>query len=186
MIALAELVDADARDVRKQWEERVDAPQKKAAELIAEARRTVSGTSGYPDATFSLRLSYGKVAGTEHGVFAGKSSTTVGELFSRSTGEFPCALSPSWQKAKAKLATDTTYNIATTNDIIGGNSGSPLVDKNGDVVGLVFDGNLPSIGGRYHYDPADNRAVAVHGAIIRTALTEVYGADHVWGELSAR
>jgi hypothetical protein len=180
MLALALKVDAEARAARKAWEEKVDAVVKKNGELLAEARRVVQGTAGYPDATFTLRVSFGRVRPAE-----GEESamTTVGDLFGRSTGAFPFALSPSWAAARGKIAARTPMNVATTNDIIGGNSGSPLLDKNGDVVGLVFDGNLPSLGGRYFYEPKKNRAVAVHASAIRAALQHVYGAQHILAEL---
>jgi hypothetical protein len=186
MLAFAASVDASARASRKAWEDRVDAVLKKSAEGIAEARRTVSGASGAPDATFTLRLSFGTVRGADS-EDPKKATTNVGEMVARSTGVFPFAFSPSWQRAVAgsfrKVPSATAVNVATTNDIIGGNSGSPLLDANADVVGLVFDGNLPSLGGRYSYEPKDNRAVAVHAAILRAALRDIYGAQHVLDEI---
>ena len=181
MLAFARKVDPAARALRKQLEEQVDAPVKKASELLAEARRAVLGTTGYPDATFTLRLSWGKLQGVPGQSWA----TTVGQLFARSTDAAPFALPPTWLKAKAALKPSTPVNVATTNDIIGGNSGSPLLDMRGDVVGLVFDGNLPSLGGRYTYVPRDNRTVAVHGDVILAALDKVYGAKRVLDELKA-
>ena len=156
---------------------------KKSAEGIAEARRAVSGTQGPPDATFTLRLSFGRVRGADS-ENPKKAMTTVGELSTRATGAFPFALSSAWARAIKKLPASTAVNVATTNDIIGGNSGSPLLDRNGDVVGLVFDGNLPSLGGRYTYEPKENRTVAVHGAVMRAALKDVYGAGHLLDELN--
>jgi V8-like Glu-specific endopeptidase len=182
MLALALAVDDPARVARKAWEDRVDAVVKKSAEGIAEARRAVYGASGPPDATFTLRLSYGRVRGADS-ENPKRAMTTTGEMFSRATGAFPFALSPSWMKAKSKLAASTPVNVSTTNDIIGGNSGSPLLDRNGDVVGLIFDGNLPSLGGRYGYEPKDNRAVAVHGATLRAILKDVYDAKHILAEI---
>jgi V8-like Glu-specific endopeptidase len=104
-------------------------------------------------------------------------------LFERASGKAPYAITEKWLSQKAKLNGATPYNLATTNDIIGGNSGSPLVDKNGDVVGLVFDGNLPSLGGNFGYEPVNNRTVAVHGDLILLALQQVYGAGNVAKEL---
>jgi S1-C subfamily serine protease len=92
-------------------------------------------------------------------------------------------VSEKWLAVKGKLNVATPYDVATTNDIIGGNSGSPLVDRNGDVVGLVFDGNLQSLGGNFGYEPLGNRTVAVHGDLILTALQQVYGASNVAKEL---
>ncbi|MBL8950239.1 MAG: S46 family peptidase [Myxococcaceae bacterium] len=179
MLVFAKNVDAAARAVRKQYEDEADAPFKKGYEQVAEARKAVLGTTGYPDATFTLRLSYGAVKG--YG--AVKPFTTVQGFYDRLTGKPPFAATEPWLKAKAQLKGTTRFDVATTNDIIGGNSGSPLIDKAGDVVGLVFDGNLPSLGGNFGYDGRENRATAVHGDLIYTALEKVYGADAVAKEL---
>jgi hypothetical protein len=180
MIAFALLVDGEARAVRKRWEDEVDATVKKNMELISEAKRTV-GVSGPPDATFTLRLSYGRL----EGVAGQPSMTTIGGLFERAVGNAPpFAVTERWLAAKPKLNLATPYDVATTNDIIGGNSGSPLLDRGGDVVGLVFDGNLPSLGGNFSYEPAGNRAVAVHGDLILTVLRQVYGAPQIAKELA--
>jgi hypothetical protein len=179
MMAFAKLVDDDCRAVRKRMEDEVDAVVKKNMELVAEARRA-QGPSGPPDATFTLRLSYGRVKG--YGTTP--AMTTVKGLFERGAlGKAPFLIAERWNAAKAKLNPATPYDVATTNDIIGGNSGSPLVDKNGDVVGLVFDGNLQSLGGNFAYDGAENRTVAVHGDLILSALKNVYGADALLKEL---
>ena len=179
MMAFARLVDDDCRAVRKRTEDEVDAQLKKNMELIAEARRA-QGPSGPPDATFTLRLSYGRVKG--YG--STPAMTTVKGLFERGAlGKAPFLVADRWNAAKAKLNPATPYDVATTNDIIGGNSGSPLVDKNGDVVGLVFDGNLQSLGGNFAYDGAENRTVAVHGDLILAALKHVYGAEALLKEL---
>lgn len=179
MMAFAKLVDDDCRAVRKRMEDEVDSQLRKNMELISEARRA-QGPTGAPDATFTLRLSYGRVKG--YG--STPAMTTVKGLFERGAlGKAPFLVADKWNAAKAKLNPATPYDVATTNDIIGGNSGSPLVDKNGDVVGLVFDGNLQSLGGNFAYEPAENRAVAVHGDLILAALKHVYGADALLKEL---
>jgi len=174
MMAFAKLVDDESRAVRKRWEDEVDSVVKKNMELIGAAKRA-AGPTGAPDATFTLRLTYGRLKG----VAGQPSMTTVKGLFERASGKAPFAVTEKWTKAKAALPPSTPYNVATTNDIIGGNSGSPLVDKNGDVVGLVFDGNLPSLGGNFFYEPSRNRTVAVHGDLILAALKHVYGATNV-------
>jgi S1-C subfamily serine protease len=110
--------------------------------------------------------------------------TTIGGLFERASGQAPYAITERWLSLKSKLDPATPYDVATTNDIIGGNSGSPLVDVNGDIVGLVFDGNLQSLGGNFGYEPLGNRTVAVHGSLILTALRQVYGAATLASELS--
>ncbi len=182
MLVFAKKVDAQARAVRKKSEDQVDAVLKKSFEQIGEARRAAYGTEGYPDATFTLRLSFGSVKG--YG--AVKPFTTVSGFYSRLTGKFPFAASEAWLAAKKKLKGETPFNVITTNDIIGGNSGSPLVDRNGDVVGLVFDGNLQSLGGNFGYDGKENRTTAVHGELILNALRSVYGAESLAKELTAR
>ncbi len=179
MVTFAKLVDDESRAVRKRFEDEVDSVVKKNGELLAEAKRTV-GVTGAPDATFTLRLSYGRIKG----VGKGPAMTTVQGLFERASGKAPYAVTEKWLAVKSKLSGATPYNVATTNDIIGGNSGSPLVDARGDVVGLVFDGNLQSLGGNFGYEPQGNRAVAVHGALILAALRQVYGAAHVADELT--
>jgi hypothetical protein len=179
MIAFAKLVDGECRAVRKRWEDEVDSVVKKNMELIGEAKRA-RGISGPPDATFTLRLTWGRIKG----VGTGPAMTTVKGLFERASGKAPFAITERWLSQKNKLAGTTPYDVATTNDIIGGNSGSPLVDRNGDVVGLVFDGNLQSLGGNFGYEPLGNRTVAVHGDLILTALQQVYGAGHVAKELT--
>jgi len=182
LLVFAKKLDPAARAVRKKSEDTVDAVLKKSFELVGEARRVAYGTQGYPDATFTLRLSYGAVKG--YG--AVKPYTTVGGFYTRLTGKFPFAASEPWLAAQKKLKPETPFDVITTNDIIGGNSGSPLVDRNGDVVGLVFDGNLQSLGGNFGYDGRENRATAVHAELILNALRTVYGADVVAKELTAR
>jgi len=182
LVRMALIADGPARAVRKQWEDEVEARETKAGEVITTLRKSRPGaTSGYPDATFSLRLSFGRVAGT----MTAPAMTTMADLFFRAGPEAPYLLSPSWTLAKKVLEPMTPMNVSTTNDIIGGNSGSPLLDARGDVVGLVFDGNLASLGGRYVYEPEENRAVAVHADAILAALKHVYKADRVLGEIEA-
>lgn len=182
LVRFATLADGPARAVRKRFEDDVEAKETKAGEIITNLRKSRPGaTTGAPDATFSLRLSYGRVAGT----MAAPALTTMADLFFRSGAEPPFKLSPSWAAAKAKLSPLSPMNVSTTNDIIGGNSGSPLLNARGDVVGLVFDGNLASLGGRYVYDANENRAVAVHGDAILAALKHVYAATRVLDELEA-
>ncbi|WP_050727629.1 S46 family peptidase [Vulgatibacter incomptus] len=183
MIVLARRIDADARAIRTRYEEKVDGPQRVNGGLIAKAKFEAYGTSVYPDATFTLRLSYGAVEGWEQDGKAVAPITELGGAFERATGEDPYALPPSWLKAKGKLALATPMNFVSTNDIVGGNSGSPVVNRNGEVIGLIFDGNLPSLGGDYGFDPAVNRAVAVHSQAIIESLRTIYGASSLVDEL---
>jgi len=153
--------DAQARQVRKQYEDRISAPEHELGEAIARARFAVLGTSVYPDAAFTQRLSYGTIKGfTDQNGGNVVPYTTIGGLFNRATGSEPYALPQTWLDAKSALDTTTPMNFATTNDIIGGNSGSPVIDKAGNVIGLIFDGNIFSLGGDYGYDPVQNRSVA--------------------------
>jgi len=186
MIRFAKLVDAEARALRKQMEDEVEAPEDAAAERIAAARFKAYGTSVYPDATFTLRLNYGTVQGWNE---AGKPVvpfTQLATLFDRATGADPFRIPDSWLKVRESLDPQTRFNLSTNSDIVGGNSGSPLINARGEVVGLMFDGNIHSISGSYWFDTEKNRAVAVHPAIMREALTEVYGATTLAAELGLR
>jgi hypothetical protein len=183
MILLARRVDADARAVRKAHEDQVEAALARNGELLHQANVAVHGTASYPDATLTLRLSYGKIAGWEEKGRQIPAITRFSGLFARDTGKFPFAVAPSWLKARAQLDPETPMNVATTNDVIGGNSGSPLINREGEVVGLIFDGNLPSLGGDYGYEGPTNRAVALHGRAILEALQKVYGATRVVREI---
>jgi hypothetical protein len=182
-ILLAQKIDKEARAERTQYENNVQNPTRQLSEQIAKARFAITGTSVYPDATFTLRLSYGKVAGFTDDKGAAPAYTTIGGLFDRANGADPYALPRSWLTAKSSLNLTTQMNVSTTNDIIGGNSGSPLIDKNGEVVGLVFDGNIHSLGGAFGYDPRLNRATSVDSRVIIESLRKVYNAARVADEI---
>jgi hypothetical protein len=183
MIALARLVEPDARAIRKVYDDEVEAVVKKSHELIAEARFATQGRTTYPDATFTLRLSYGQVKGWSESGRTVSPFTTFAGAFERHTGRDPFALPASWLASKEKVEPATRFNLVTTNDIIGGNSGSPMIDAQARIVGLVFDGNIHSLGGNYGFDEARNRTVAVHSDAIVEALTRVYGAKRLVDEL---
>lgn len=183
MIVLARSIDGEARAVRKIYEDEVQAPVAAAQERIAKARFAVLGTNTYPDATFTLRLSYGAVDGWVEKGQKVEPYTRLSRLFERTTGKDPFRLPQAWLDARDKLDMDTPFCFVTTNDIVGGNSGSPLVDAQGRLVGLAFDGNIHSIAGNFWYDGEMNRTVAVHPAIILTALRDVYGAKDLANEL---
>ena len=183
MIRLAREVDQEARRLRRIYEAEVEGPERLAQQQIAEARFKVYGTEMYPDATFTLRLSYGAVSGwTEAGARV-EPFTRIDRMYERATGAPPFALPQRWLEARPRLEMNTRANFVTTNDIIGGNSGSPVVDAHGRIVGLVFDGNIHSIAGSYWFDTEMNRTVAVHPQFIRTALAQVYRARAVAKEL---
>jgi hypothetical protein len=185
MIEFARAVDADARYVRRQFEDEVEAPVAAATQKIAAARFKAYGTNIYPDATFTLRLNYGTVQGWIEAGTPVQPFTHLGRAFERATGASPFKIPASWIRVKEKLDMRTPFCISTNNDIVGGNSGSPLIDADGRIVGLMFDGNIHSIAGRYWFDAANNRAIAVHPAIIREALNTVYGAEALLNELNA-
>jgi hypothetical protein len=188
MIAFMAAIDADARAARKAWEDEVDAPQELGYGKIAAARFAAFGDSVYPDATFTLRMSYGTVKGwtapdgTEVPAF-----TTIAGTFDRAkarAGDPAFELPPSWIAAQGKLRGDVPFNFVSTNDIIGGNSGSPIVDVDGEVVGLIFDGNLDSLAGDVVYDMARNRATSVDARAIVESMRTVYGATALAEEIA--
>jgi hypothetical protein len=177
--------DPMVRQVRKTYEAEVTGPTDRAQEAIARARFAVYGTSVYPDATFTLRLTYGAVEGWTWQGRTVAPFTRLAGLYERATGRPPYDLPQRWIDAKARLDLDTVFDISSSNDIIGGNSGSPLINARAEVIGAVFDGNIHSLGGAYGYDAATNRAVSVSTAAITEALTKVYGQQALVRELTA-
>jgi hypothetical protein len=184
MIRFMLKVDPEGRKLRSQWDNRVTGPISAASEKIAKARFAAYGDKVYPDATFTLRLSYGKIEGWTYNGTTVPPFTYFKGLYERATGEPPFDLDPRWIAAKGKLNPDTVFDISSSNDIIGGNSGSPLINAKGEVIGAIFDGNIHSLGGNYGYDPALNRAVSVSTAAVSEALRKVYGADALADELA--
>jgi hypothetical protein len=186
MIRFAASINLDLLAVRKDYEARVDAPTRSAAAKIAKARFAIYGTSVDPDATFTLRLTYGTVKGFEdaEGKFV-EPYTNIGGLFERATGAPPYALPESWLKAKASLNLSAPMNLSTTNDTTGGNSGSPMIDKEANIVGLLFDGNIFSLGGDHGYDAAKNRSVAVDSRALLEGMRKVYHIDRIVDEIEA-
>jgi hypothetical protein len=186
MIALVRAIDDDARAVRRRYEIEVEAPIAAASVRIAAARFKAYGTNIYPDATFTLRLNYGTVQGWVENGTSVEPITYLGRAFERATGASPFKIPDSWMKVREQLDMRTPFCISTSSDIVGGNSGSPLIDAGGKIVGLMFDGNIHAIAGHYWFDAATNRAIAVHPAIIREALNKVYGAHSLLTELGAK
>jgi len=185
-IKLALAVDPAARAIRRRYEREVEAVVLKNTELIAQARFERDGTSAYPDATFTLRLSYGEVAGWSEGGRKIAPFTDFAGAFARETGADPFALPESWRAARARLNPAQRFNFVTDNDIIGGNSGSPMINRAGEIVGLIFDGNIHSLGGAFWFDPRTNRAVAVHSGAILESLSKVYGASDLVREITGQ
>ena len=189
LIVWARGLDPVYRAQRKWYEDEIESVMTAEGDRIAKARFAAYGKSAYPDATFTLRLSYGKVAGYESGTTLVAPFTTFYGLYDRALGHAekpPFDVAPRVKAARAKLNLATKLNFVTTNDIIGGNSGSPVVNAKGEYVGLIFDGNIPSLVGRYAYDETRNRAVAVHSSGILEALRAIYGMDALAAELTAR
>ena len=185
MLELVRSIDRDSRAIRKQYEDEVEAPISAASERIAAERFKAYGRNVYPDATFTLRLNYGTVQGwTENGTPI-DAFTYLGRAFERATGVSPFKIPDRWMTVKDELEMRTPFCFSTSSDIVGGNSGSPLIDAEGSVVGLMFDGNIHSISGEYWFDAAKNRAIALHPAIIREALDKVYGARALLAEMNA-
>jgi hypothetical protein len=185
MIAFARLIDPESRAVRRQIEDDYDATLDAAGGKIARAQFALLGNTTYPDATFTMRISYGAVQGWDE---AGKTIaplTRFSGLYARATGAEPFRLPDRWVAAKDSLNAGTVFDFASTNDIVGGNSGSPVIDRKGEVIGLAFDGNFKSLGGDFGYDPALNRSVSVSAVAIREALAKIYGAKALLDELGA-
>ncbi len=189
MIELARLVDPLARKVRTRYEQDVEEPQRQAYGKIAEARFAVFGTNVYPDATFTLRLAYGDVKGYKEGGRQIPAITTFKGLYERSAehkNRVPYNLPQRWLDKKSTLDMNTPMNFVFTADIIGGNSGSPVVNRNNEVVGLIFDGNIQSLVWDFVYDSAQGRATAVHSEALIEALRRVYGAGALADELTGK
>jgi hypothetical protein len=185
MIELARSIDPAARALRKRYEEEVEAPVQTASEQIARARFAASGTTAYPDANFTLRVNAGTVQGWREGEAVVAPFTQLHGLFARANDYEPFQLPARWLDARKRVNSDTPLNLSSSNDIVGGNSGSPLLDAQGDIVGVVFDGNIHSIAGAFWYNPVDNRAVSVDTAALLEALRVVYGAHALLNELGA-
>ena len=186
MIQYALALEPNQRALKKKVDEAYTGPVTQAGAKLADARFAAYGDSNYPDATFTLRISYGKVHGwTERGNEV-PILTTMGGTFERATGAEPFDLPSQFKAKEAQIDMGATYNFVTTNDIIGGNSGSPVIDKAGTVIGAAFDGNIHSLGGNYGYDPAVNRTVVVSTAALQEALEKIYPAPRIVKELAAK
>ena len=193
MIKLALAVDADARALRKRVEDEIEAVDTVEYGKIAQARFAELGSSTYPDATFTLRLAFGPIQGLPADPGAGTPAvppfTTINGAFAHADAHGntpPYQLPPSWREAKnaGKLNLETPLNFISTADIIGGNSGSPVTDRDNRVVGLIFDGNVDSLVLDYAYDDRKARAVSVDSRAIVEALRSVYHADGLARELT--
>ena len=183
LIQFARKIDKAALQIRQRYDQEVKAVIERNASLISQAKFALDGTDNYPDASFSLRLSYGQVKGWPERGQAVYPYTTLSGLMLRHTGRLPFALPNSWLDAETQLDLATPLNFTTTHDIIGGNSGSAMLNRQGELVGLIFDGNLHALGGAYAYDGRFNRAISVHPAAMYEALHKVYQAENLVKEL---
>jgi len=186
MILLVRAIDGDARKLRKTYEDEIEAPMRALGEKVTQATFAVRGASLPPDATFTLRLATGVVKGYTEGGKAIPAATDFGGLYARATGKDPYKLPKRWLDRKAKVDAKVALNFVSTNDIIGGNSGSPVVDAGGKLVGLIFDGNLSSLPNRFVYREVTERAVSVDSAGMLHALRVVYDAGDLADELTKR
>jgi hypothetical protein len=189
LIALAKKLDPESRKLRTRFEDTIEAPLRDAYAKIAAAQFAAFGDTVYPDATFTLRLAFGTVKGWSEAGETIPSRTIFSGLYQRAAerkGQEGFDLPPSWIKAQAKLNPNTPFNFVCDADIIGGNSGSPVVNKNGEVVGLIFDGNLGSLPGAFVFDDRTNRSVAVDSRALIEALRTVYGADGLVSEITSK
>ncbi|MCA1630042.1 MAG: S46 family peptidase, partial [Acidobacteria bacterium] len=190
LIKLALSVDKEARGARSRYENEVVGVERNSYAKIARAIFETEGDRVYPDATFTLRLSYGAVKGyKEDDGTSVPAFTTLGGLYDRATkfnSKFPYNLPPRWTERKSAVDLKTPFNFVSTNDIIGGNSGSPVINKEGELVGLIFDGNRQSIVGSFYYDKSINRAISVDARAMLEVLRKVFGAENVAAELTGQ
>jgi len=189
MIELARLVDPEARRLRAIFEREVEEAQRQGYGKIAEAGFAVFGADSYPDATFTLRLAFGLVKGYQEQGRPVPWATRLGGVFERAEAQGhrePFALPESWLRARERLEAAVPFNFVSTPDITGGNSGSPVVNRRGEVVGLIFDGNIQSLVLDLMYTDEQARAVAVHSKAILEALNKVYDAQALVQELTGQ
>ncbi|HEY2787474.1 MAG TPA: S46 family peptidase [Fimbriiglobus sp.] len=189
MIAFARLVDPYARKIRKVNESEVEEPKRQAYAALARARFALDGTNTYPDATFTLRLSYGTVKGYREDGKTVPAFTHMGGLYKRSMeqgNKGPFELPARWEQKKASIDLNTPFNFVSTADIIGGNSGSPVINKKGEVVGIIFDGNIQSLVLDFCYEDEVARAVSVDSRAIIEGLRKVYDAADLADEIQGK
>lgn len=179
-------LDAPYREERAWFEARVEAVEALEGARIARAAFALDGRTVYPDATGTLRLSYGRVAGYPQLTTDVPWHTNYYSLFGRSAsfgGRDPYAIPESIRAAERSLDLATPLNFVSTNDIIGGSSGSPVVDRNGEYVGLVFDGNIQSFAWEFGWDERQARCVSVDARGLVEALRKVWKMDALVEEL---
>jgi hypothetical protein len=189
MIVAARRVDPIVRETTRRMRDTLSSVLTPAGEKLGKARFLVYGKDAYPDATFTLRLSYGTVDGYPYNGTIAPPFTTFYGLYDRAASfsdKSPFDLTPKEVAGRDKLDLSTPLDFVSTGDIIGGNSGSPVVNRKGELVGLIFDGNIESLAGDFVYDGTKNRAVAVHSAGMIEALRKLYGAGALADELQGK
>jgi len=187
MIVLQRNLDPIRRENIKWSEENVDGVLQQAGEKLGKARFAAYGKNTYPDATFTLRLSYGQVKGYPMNGTKAPYKTTLYGLYDRAQSfdfKGPFALPPRYSAGRDKLDLSTPVDFVSTNDVVGGNSGSPVINRNAEIVGLIFDGNIESLVGDFVYSDAVNRSVSVHTGVITETLRKLYNAQRLADELS--
>jgi hypothetical protein len=187
MIQLARSIDKEAREANRRYNTEVQAVERASYAKIARALFETEGERIYPDATFTLRLSYGAVKGYMENGQKIEPFTTLGGLYERSTkfsAKFPYNLPPRWTEKKSAVNLKTPFNFVSDNDIIGGNSGSPTINKDAELVGLIFDGNIQSLVGNFIFDESVNRAISVDSRGMLEILRNIFGAKEIADELT--
>ena len=189
MIVLARSIDDEARQLQKRYDTEVISVERANYAKIARALFATEGTKLYPDATFTLRLSYGPIKGYSVNGKSIAPFTSFEGLYKHGAehnNAYPYEIPERWMAKKAALNLRTPFNFVSTADIVGGNSGSPVINKNAEIVGLIFDGNIQSLAGDFIYDESLNRAVSVDSRAIVEALEKVYSANEVVNELKEK
>jgi hypothetical protein len=189
LVALARRISPEFLAMDKWYDDNVASVDTRAGERIGKARFAVYGKSAYPDATFTLRLAYGTVKGYPMNGTKAPPHTTFYGLYDRADGfgrKPPFNLPDLWLKSQSKLDLQTPLDFVTTCDVVGGNSGSPVINRDGNVVGVIFDGNIESLVGYFVYNEKDNRSVAVATTAIIEALRKVYDAGALADELEGK
>jgi hypothetical protein len=187
MIVLARKLDAIHRELIKWTQDNVESVAQRSGEQLGRARFALYGKSTYPDATFTLRLSYGQMKGYPMNGTVAPAKTTYYGLYDRAfsfNDQPPFNLPQRYRDGMKNLDLTTPLDFVSTNDVVGGNSGSPVLNKDAEIVGLIFDGNIESLLGDYIYDIESNRSIAVHTAAMTEALLKIYGAAKLVQELT--
>ena len=179
-------IQDETRAIRAAWETQVEAPTSRGSETLATARFGAYGDTVYPDATGTLRLTYGRIEGTDVPGQRFGAFTTFSGLWDRATGAAPFDVAPKLLAARDRIDGDTVLNMAVSSDTIGGSSGSPVVNAAGEILGANFDSTVLTQRNAYGYDVRVNRSVIVTTGAVTTALRDVYGMQRLVDELGVR